>query len=143
MSQQKAVYDRFVRAVLADDEAELDALTASGFRADLGGFTLPYTLSEYRREIARLRDAFSDFGQNVEEGEIMEAGRELVVNYTMTMTFDGILVSRYDNERALDPTDRRVAIVSQDRVEFADDGTIQYISVTTNLGETVRQMLGE
>jgi hypothetical protein len=90
---------------------------------------------QFVEEIERLRIAFPDLACSIDIIEDSETDNTLYVRYDMTVTFDGILVSRDGQQQFSSTGGERMVIQVVDTVTFTPELLIQSFVVETNIGE--------
>lgn len=143
VSAQMNAYGAFTAALAHAEDSAMRARVSEDFQAvinpndSFGTDTMDF--AQFANEIERQQRAFSDFGRRVDILEYIEDGNRITVAYEMTVTFDGLLVSR-SGESQLPPTGQSIVIRATDTVTFTPQLMIQRYVVESNMGDTVRQM---
>jgi hypothetical protein len=118
---KEEVYLQFLELLLKGYSLEAESFLATGFKAKIKDSQPELTFAELRQEIERQRNAFPDIGENIRVIDITKLDLRLLVTYTMV-------------------TEHAGEILSQDLVDFNEEGQLTRLEMVTDMHHTMAQM---
>jgi hypothetical protein len=120
-SAKEEVYLQFLELLLKGRLTEAEAYIAPAFKAAISNSQAELAFAGLCQEIERQRTAFPDIGENIRVISITTLDLRLLITYTMA-------------------TEHAGEILSQDLVDFDEEGRLTRVEMVTDMHHTMAQM---
>jgi hypothetical protein len=131
---QEEPYLQFLELFLKGYLPEAESYLAPGFKASIKGSRPKLTFTELNQEVERQRIVFPNIGEDIRVTGITKLGSRLVATYMMVAKFAGTL------DDSVAPTNEVYEVLSQDLVDFDEEGLITWVEMVTDMRYTMAQM---